>query len=177
MQGGGGYGSVTGTSNALLINYVGRLGRGFPIDRQTMLTPYLELGRHEWDRGVNYGENYVHYWYGFGLLAQFSPASASRLVLSLNAMVGDMFGSYIIVNSGTGLSGFAGSLGDSMMWRVGVLGDYALTQRIHANLGLDYTGFSYGMSALYPVGGNLVAWEPDSTTYYTTLRAGLGVAF
>lgn len=176
------YGSAVGTSSATLINYSARYGKGFIkgfiIDNandEFMLTPYAELGHHEWDRGANYGETYTHNYLGFGALGQYSPVS--KLVLSANAMVGETFGSYITVNSGPGLNGFSGSLGNSILYKVGVAADYAFMKHFHGNVGVDYMSFNYGISAAYPVGGGFVAWEPDSKTNYTTVKIGLGYAF
>jgi hypothetical protein len=164
------YGSVTGTSTAVLEDYSARYGAGIVISDNLMLTPYGELGHHEWDRGVNQGEIYTHDYYGFGLLAQYSPAS--KLVFSANALIGSTFAANIIVNGV-----FSGPLGNSTLTRFGVAADYALAQNLHANVGVDYTSFSYGISGFYPVGTTSVAWEPDSKTNYTIARVGLGYAF
>lgn len=174
---GGTFGSVMSKSSAVLINYSARFGKGFAAGSQFMLTPYVEFGRHEWDRGVNYGEIYTHYYYGIGLLAQYSPASMADFVLSLNLLLGTTSDPYITVNSGPGLNGFSGALGDSSLYRIGVAGDYPFTSRLHGNAGVEYTSFRYGMSAVFPVGGGFVAWEPDSKTYYMTIKLGLGLAF
>jgi hypothetical protein len=181
------YGSVVGTSSAVLINHSARIGKGFYINnvddqfRPTgyvsdlfMLTPYAELGQHEWDRGVNYGETYTNFYYGIGVLGQYSPVS--KLVISANAMFGSTFGSYITVNSGPGLNGFSGGLGNSRIYKVGVSADYAFMEHFHGNFGVEYTSFSYGISATYPVVGG-IAWEPDSTTKYTAVKFGLGYKF
>jgi hypothetical protein len=172
---GGTFGSIVSTSGAVLTNYRLRAGNGYGLNDKFMLTPYLELGVHEWDRGVNYGETYTHKYFGIGALGQFSPVY--KLVLSANAMAGKTFGSYITVNSGPGLNGFSGSLGNSTLYRAGLSADYAFMEHFHGNIGVDYTSFSYGMSGVYPVGSNTVAWEPDSKTNYTTLRLGVGYAF
>lgn len=164
------YGSVTGTSTAVLENYSARYGAGIAFGDKLMLTPYGELGHHEWDRGVNLGEIYTHDYYGIGLLAQYSPAS--KLVLSANLLAGSTFASNIIVNGV-----FSGPLGNSTLARAGVAADFAFTRNIHANIGVDYTSFSYGISSFYPYGSSSVAWEPDSKTRYTTARVGLGYAF
>lgn len=168
---GGVFGSVVGTSSATLSDFSLRLGKGFALHEQFMLTPWFELGHHQWDRGVNYGETYTHFYYGAGVLGQYSPES--RWVLSASALIGNTFGSYITVNSGPGLNGFAGALGGSMISRIGAAADYAFTPTVHGSIGVDYTSFSYGMSALFPVPGG-VAWEPDSKTKYTTFKIGLG---
>lgn len=164
------YGSVTGTSSATLINFSARYGTGFIVNDELMLTPYAELGNHEWDRGVNLGETYTHNYYGIGVLGQYSPVS--KLVLSANAMVGKTSGSNIAVNGA-----FSGGLGNSTLTRVGVAADYAFAQNFHGNVGVDYMSFSYGISAVHPLGGGFVAWEPDSKTKYTTIKIGLGYAF
>ncbi len=175
LIGGGPYGSVVGSSTASLADFSLRLGKGLVAGGQAMLTPYLEFGRHQWDRGVNYGELYTHYYYGIGLLGQYAPAP--RVVLAANVLVGETSSAYITVNSGPGLNGFAGALGSSSLSRIGLSADYAFTPGLHGNIGVDFTRFKYGMSAAYPVGGGFVAWEPDSTTKYTTVRFGLGFAF
>lgn len=172
---GGVFGSVVDTSSATLINFSARYGKGFVVHDQLMLIPYAELGYHQWDRGVNYGETYTHNHFGIGALGQYSPVS--RLVLTANAMFGKTFGSYITVNSGPGLNGFSGPLGNSTLYNVGVSADYAFVENFHANISVDYMSFKYGMSAVFPVGGGFVAWEPDSKTNYGTVKFGLGYAF
>lgn len=180
---GGVFGSIVGVSSAALTNFNARLGRGFVIDsvgyrtiEPFMLTPYVELGSHKWDRGVNYGETYTNNYLAFGTLWQLSPVN-SKLVFSANAMLGTTFRSNIVVNSGPGLNGFSGALGSSTIYKVGLAADYAFSNHFHVNVGVDYMSFGYGMSAVYPVGGGFVAWEPDSRTNYTTIKAGLGYAF
>lgn len=174
---GGSFGSVMSRSSAILVNYGARLGKGITLRDSFMLTPYFEFGRHEWNRGVNYGEIYTHDYLGLGILGQYSPAAASAFVFSLNAMLGETRESYIVVKPGSRAYGFEGGLGDSPLMRFGLAADYAITKRLHGNLAADYESFRYGMSAVYPVGAGFVAWEPDSRTYYTTLRLGLGLAF
>lgn len=174
----GAYGSYLGTSSAVLSNFSFRYGSGFSLKDEFMLTPYAEFGHHEWDRGVNYGEIYTHNWLGIGALGQYSPAR--KLVLTAEAMIGETVGSYISVNAGPGFSGFSSSLGNSTLYKVGISADYAFARHLHGNIGFDFTGFKYGMSAIHPVvinGINNVAWEPDSKTNYTALKAGLGYAF
>ncbi|NNM69069.1 MAG: hypothetical protein HKM00_03730 [Gallionella sp.] len=167
---GGVFGSVVGTSSATLVNYSARYGKGFVINNQFMVTPYAELGKHNWDRGVNYGETYTHNYYGIGALGQYSPNG--KLVLSANVLYGSTYGSSIAVNSGAGLNGFSGGLGNSSLYKLGVSADYAFTKQLHGNVGVDYTSFRYGYSAVY--NGML---EPNSKTNYTMVKVGLGYAF
>ena len=176
----GPYGSITSTSGAVLSNYSARYGKGF--DRgAAMLTPFIEFGSHRWERGINYGETYSNLYYGYGVLSQYSYGNG--LVMSVEAMVGRTTQSAIAVTSsppGTPVAGqmigFSGGLGNSNLYRVGISFDYALVQRLHVNLGADYSAFSYGISGLYPSGSSY-AFEPDSKTNYLTVRLGLGLGF
>ena len=167
--GGGAYGSVVDTSGATLDDYNIRLGKGFAVKSTTMLVPYIEIGHNKWYRGVNDGETYSHHYFGGGVLAQYSPSK--KLVLSANLLAGYTFGSYIDITGA-----FAGSLGNSPLYKAGAAIDYAFTPQWHGKLDIDYTRFEYGMSALYPYNSGY-AWEPDSKTRNTTVRLGLGYAF
>lgn len=175
LKGGGKYGSVISTSGAIFTNYSVRYGKGLASGASSMLTPYLEFGQHMWERGINYGETYTNKFYGLGLLGQY--ALGGRVVLSLEAAYGRTSQSNIVVNSGIGLTGFSGPLGNSDLYKAGISIDFAFGQRMHGNIGVDYTAFNYGISALYPSGANSVSWEPDSQTKYTTFKFGLGQEF
>ncbi len=172
IDGSGYYGSIVDQSNAKITEGSLRYGKGFETADRVMLTPYGELGWHQWERGVNGGETYTHNWYGIGLLAQFSPAS--KLVLSANGLLGRTFAAKISI---AGTHGFNDSLGDSELYKLGLAADYAFTKNFHGNVGFDYVSFKYGVSAVHDVGGGFVAWEPDSKTKYTTVKFGLGYAF
>jgi hypothetical protein len=171
---GGTYGSVVQNSGAIFTDYTLRYGIGFVTGGSSMLTPYIEYGSHEWVRGVNYGETYTHKYYGLGLLRQFSLNR--RSVLALNILYGRTGESAIDIKSGPLLTGFSGPLGNSDLYKFGVAIDYAFSQRLHGTLGVDYTAFTYGISAVYPSGTSSI-WEPDSRTNYTMLRFGLGESF
>lgn len=166
------YGSVVTTSAATFTNYGLRLGKGFELGKRGMtgsahmLTPYIEVGRQEWYRGANAGETYYHNAYGVGLLWQISSA-ASRLVTSINLLVGKTTGSYIDV---TGY--FSGALGASPLYKAGLNFDYLFFKFLHGSAGVDYVRFAYGKSDVYS--GYL---EPDSTSTYLLYKAGLGIAF
>ena len=172
-SGGGAFGSVVNTSSAWLTNFSGRFGKAYPLSEDFMLTPYAELGSHKWDRGVNGGETYSNNWLGVGVLGQFSPVN--KVVFSANALLGGTEGSSISVKSGAGLSGFSISLGNSVVYKFGLIADYAFTKKLHGNAGVDYTSFKYGVSHTVPVNGGSL--EPDSQTNYTLIKLGVGFAF
>jgi opacity protein-like surface antigen len=73
---------------------------------------------------------------------------------------------------------FHTALGNSTIYKVEGSADYAFTQNIHANVGVEWTNFKYGQSAPFVAdifGGSAV--EPSSRTNIVTVRAGLGFAF
>lgn len=171
LSGGSGYGSVVSKSTAILTDYSMRFGKGIYVGRShsitnNLVTPYVELGHHEWFRGVNAGETYSHYFYGVGLLWQYSPMN-SKFVYSVNGLAGKSHRSYIDVTGE-----FSGALGNSSLYKVGLSFDYAISKKIHCNAGAEYTSFAYGISDTY---SNLL--EPDSTSVYIIYKAGLGFIF
>jgi hypothetical protein len=166
------YGSVVTTSGATLTNYSLRLGKGFELGspdtlgRAHMLTPFLELDRQIWYRGVNAGETYYHNAYAAGLLWQTS-ASGSKLVFSAYGLAGQTFNASINVSGS-----FSGALGSSPLYKAGINIDYAPNKILHLHAGADYVRFAYGQSDVYS--GYL---EPDSTSTYVIYKAGVGIAF
>jgi hypothetical protein len=147
------------------------LGKGFAVSQNVMLTPFGELGHHEWQRGVNDGETYTNSYFGIGALAQYSPVA--RLVWTASALVGRTYSANIDV---AGPTGFSGSLGNADLYKAGLSADYAFTPHFHGNVGVNYTAFKYGASSNFRV-GNSIVWEPDSKTGYTTVSVGIGYAF
>ena len=193
----GAYGSLSQTDSAQVTDFSVRYGKGFDIKDNLMLTPYLEIGHHEWKRTLGStcmlaavascgsSEDYKNSYWGLGFLGQVSPAS--NIVLTANAFLGRTFSSSI---SGSGQNYAVGvpapttsfgdqSLGNSMIYKVGASADYSFTDKIHGNIGLDYVSFEYGKSDLFSPNPAIdpYAFEPDSKTRYTTLKVGLGYAF
>lgn len=173
LMSGGSYGSATGVSNATLSDFNARAGKGFVVGNGVMLTPFLELGHHEWDRNPGYSETYTNSYYGIGGMAQYAPVR--RLVLTGTALLGETFGSNINVAFPSAYSAynFSSSLGNSALYKLGVQADYAITAQIHANVGVNYASWNYGQSAPTQYG----FMEPDSQTAVTTVSVGLGYAF
>jgi hypothetical protein len=175
------YGSVKQKNGAVVNDLDFRIGKGFDVRSNLMVTPYLGVGYHDWNRKVNGGEEYSNGYVGGGLLVQWAPVAG--VVLSGHSMVGTTFGSHIDVGAGYGYSGavmaarsdgaFSAALGDSLIYKGGISGDYALTRNIHLNAGVEWTTYRYGESALY----NEVWFEPDSFTLNTTVKAGIGYSF
>ncbi len=178
-----------GQSGAKILEGDFRVGKGFNVLPNAMLTPYLGGGLRRWDRDVcasgpcqpgGYHEDYEHGYWGAGLLAQVSPDS--RLVLSLSGLVGRTVGSEInghaVPGGAATIVPFHAGLGESAIYKVEGSADFAFTSHIHGNVGVEYTNFRYGESAPFVccTGGGL-AVEPESRTSNVTVRVGLGIAF
>ena len=171
---GGGYGSVVAKDGATVKDFDFRVGKGFELRRDAMLTPFFGIGWHDWDRKVNAGEDYSNGYYGAGLLFQYSPLS--RMVLSVDGLVGRTFDSQISIASipDAGIVGSSLSLGQATTYKLGVSDDYALTRSIHVNAGFEWTKFDYGKSSPDPTD---TYYEPDSRTSNVTVRVGAGYSF
>ena len=166
---GGGYGAVVTSDTAKVFDTDFRLGKGFAVADNVMLTPYFGIGSHYWRRGP-FPESYSNGYAGAGLLGQV--AASSQLVFSGYGLVGGTFGSGITVATHSGIAGWSGDLGDSAAYKLGGSADFAITRNLHVNAGDDYSNFEYGRSPF--VNGNV---EPHSTTSNVSLKAGVGYAF
>jgi hypothetical protein len=164
-----------------------RVGKGFDLAPNWMLTPYLGGGYRDWVRnlcqggacfGGGYHEDYSNGYVGAGLMVQF--AATPQLVLTGSGLVGSTVGSQLdggpLTNGLAGIVPFSTSLGNSVMYKIEGSADYAFTQQIHGNVGIEYTNFKYGQSGQF-FDGLGPAIEPNSRTQTITVRAGLGYAF
>lgn len=173
---GGSYGSVVSRSGAILTDISIQYGRGAPLSKSWLLTPYFEIGRHYWWRGVNYGETYTHNYYGVGLLGQYSPSRS--WVFSFHGLLGNTQGANIdVVGASASDPGFSGALGLAQLTKIGAEVGYVLPSELIINFAVESTQFKYGSSATYPSKPGYVQWEPDSATTNTTVRLGLGVTY
>ena len=163
------YGSVESSDSATMNDYSVSFGKGFVLSSQVMLTPYLQLGHHQWDRGLgSYSETYSNGYYGVGAMLQYSPVQ--KLVFTANALVGNTYSSNIDTTTADLPSA---NLGNSSLTRFGVAVDYAFNNRVHVNAGYDRTRFNYGISGVNAYG----YYEPNSSTAYNTFSVGLSYAF
>lgn len=185
------YGSYGQQNHAMITDFSLRYGKGFELRNNLLMTPYAELGHHEWKRNLGStclvgtapdcasSEKYKHYYYGLGALIQHSQNPI--LVLSADGFIGQTFSSKIsgsgtsyLVTTPGGFTAFSPQdLGDKSMYRLGVSADYAFTPQVHGNIGIEYVAFKYGRSAVF----NNDTYEPDSKTNYTNVKIGVGYAF
>jgi opacity protein-like surface antigen len=180
--------NVNGESHARIAEGDFRLGKGFDVAPNFMLTPYLGGGVRSWDRdlcqsgacfGGGYHENYSHGYLGVGLMGQFALTPA--LVLTGSGLVGSTLSSELrgapLANGDPRIVNFQTSLGNSVIWKLEGSLDYAFTQNIHGNVGVEYTNFKYGESGQFIASTAGPAIEPNSRTETVTVRVGLGWAF
>jgi hypothetical protein len=157
-----------------------RLGKGFDVAANWMITPYLGVGYRSWNRDLSnrsgpfgYSELYEHGYVGGGLLVQW--AATDRIVLSASGLVGTTLAPKMATsfNGGALIDPLTYDLGSSAVYMAGLSADYAITREWHANAGVDFLSFRYGASAV-ALDGSL---EPDSRTSNWTLKAGFGYSF
>ena len=163
-----------------------RVGKGFQVSSNVMLTPYFGAGIHSWNRTISAFptgaliEEYRHGYAGAGLLVQF--AVARGVVLSGYGLGGSTFNSEMNFNPNTPVNAatlgpnHTFALGNSTIVKAGGSIDYALTDAWHLNAGIDYTYFKYGASRmeLLPAFGT---FEPPSRTTNITATVGVGYSF
>jgi hypothetical protein len=172
--------TLTNVDGAKVYNWDFRLGKGFDVGPSWMITPYFGAGTRWWDRLLagpfGYDEVYQHAYAGAGLLLQYSPAP--RWVLSANGLVGGTFNANMVSTLTAGgapniCAGCTFQLGSSAIYDAGFSVDYAITEHLHTNAGIDYTFFKYGQSPVVPFGAGAFL-EPNSKTSDLTLSIGLG---
>jgi hypothetical protein len=156
------------------------VGQGIVVAPNWMLTPYVGVGFHSWDRDISnaigpfgYHESYAHGYAGPGLLVQY--AASGRIVLSGYGLIGSTFDPKMKTsfNGGAAMLQDTYGLNTSVIYKAGASADFALTPQWHLNVGADYTNFKYGASPVAPDRTN----EPDSRTQIWTVKAGFGYSF
>jgi hypothetical protein len=168
-------GPVSLTHNAQIADAAFRLGKGFGITPNFMITPFAEFGFHQWQRDTSpmNGETYEHEYAGGGLLFQYAPVQ--RLVLSASGMVGTTIDPKISIAANPRINTAVDlGLGSELTWRVGGAVDYAITPHFHVSGSLDYTEFKYGASARDPING---IYEPNSTSQVLVGKIGFGYSW
>lgn len=165
-------------SRATIQDYTFRLGKGFETARNVMLTPYLGIGGHFWEREIalgnpgGYHESYSHAYAGAGGLIQY--AFLRRWVVTGNALIGKTFWAQVSAEPQIDHA----ALGSSLLVDLGLELDFAAYKALHLFAGVDYMNYSYGQSGVYIVNnGNNTAMEPFSRTEIYAFDVGLRFAY
>lgn len=166
------------TTNTTTLDFNGRLGKAFAISldgqhsTDMMLTPYIEVGYHRWDRelkgSAGYNETYDNYQTSLGVLGQFSPID--RWVVSATMSLGTTWDGNVSTNL-AGVGNF--SLGNHAIAKGSLGVDYRITDRWSVNSKATVQYFGYGKSPVNSSG----FYEPDSTTDLYGFQIGAGFAF
>lgn len=180
----GAFGGLTSPANEKFWNEDVRVGEGFNLTQTIMLTPFIGGGFRHWNRfpTIGYVEDYYNGYAGGGMLLQVDATprsccptccgSSTAVVLAAYGLLGYTIDPYM-QTSGPGaavpLQTFP--LGNAPLVKAGASIDYRFTEHLHANAGLDWTYFNFGVSPLNPVLG---AVEPNSRTSELLVKAGLG---
>ncbi len=163
------------TDRSTMYRVVGRLGKGFFLSPNAMVTPYLALGYQHWNRDLvgpyGYVEDYSAFLFGIGAKGQY--ALTNRLVLGAHA-------EFLAVVNGhmtPKIRGLGNILGTSQFGMsgeedVGLNVDYRIDGPVHLFGGLNYIHYNY-------TGGlfNFGAFEPFSATNLFRVEAGVAYSF
>lgn len=175
---GGAYGDLVQKDRASVVNVDVRIGKGFDVFDDVMLTPYAGLGWRDWARTLSgpggYREDYRHAYAGAGALLQWSPAK--QWVIGVNGLVGRTFAAEMAttpIPGGFPMPADEFRLGSSTLYMAGASLDYAVTNNVHLAAGVDYLGFRYGRSQPNVYG----LYEPDSRTDDVSVKIGVGYSF
>jgi hypothetical protein len=174
------FGSSIGESGASIRDFSLRYGAGYPQDRTTLLTLFAELGNHKYLRTLGLGttgayqETYWHNYLGLGAMLQYSPSES--WVYSVQAMIGHTFQSRMDAVFQAPYNQLSVKLGNSSIEKLEFQADYAITRSFHANAAVELMTWSYGASGSQQVAGASL-FEPNSTTFTTAARVGVGYAF
>jgi hypothetical protein len=173
------------TDNATTNRVVARLGEGFSLAPDMMLTPYLAGGYQDWSRNIaatsqapESGEFYSTGLVGAGALFQYAPTT--RLVLGADAEAFATVGGGMTPTTYPGnLLGSAG-FGTSGEERIALNADYRVIGSWHLYGGLNLTHFNYTGGALGTAqirGLTLTGREPSSSTNLFGMDLGVAYAF
>lgn len=183
-------GRLDGQSNVKIWEGDFRLGKGFDIAPNFMLTPYLAAGCAA---GIGTSARAApasaaaiadssHAYLGAGLFAQY--AMTPNLVLSASGLVGSTFDSKLkggpLANGNPTIVNFQTGLGNDVIYELEGSLDYAFTQNLHTEMSASNIPTSRMVSVspfMTDINGTLGVEPLASRTENVTARAGLGWAF
>ncbi|MHB8237744.1 MAG: hypothetical protein ACYDDD_09795 [Acidithiobacillus ferrivorans] len=162
-----------GTDNATTNRATARLGKGFSLSNDMMLTPYVAGGYQSWNRDLQgpygYIEDYHSGLIGAGVMFQY--AINPRFVIGANLEGLAMIGGGMTPHIHNGILGSA-SFDTSGQEKIAADVDYRAYGQWHLYGGLSLTHFNY-------TGGLLKYgfFEPSSSTNLLNMDAGIAYQF
>jgi hypothetical protein len=142
-------------------------------NEENMLTPYFQYVLHDWERSINSGESYRSSYIMAGLLWQYSPVK--KLVFSTSYAIGKTRDATLTDNDQDNDTGIY-PLGLEKITCATLGINYALIDNIHIFAEISSIRSAYGASNTIVTSAGS-SWEPSSTTEYTKVNAGIGLAF
>ncbi len=173
------YGAVggkpyNGTDSAIFNRVMARVGMGFGIGGQSMVTPYISGGYQSWNRALQgpygYTEDYRAGLVGAGALFQY--AVTPRFVVSGDAEVLAVVGGGMTPHIFNGRLGSA-SFGTSAEEKIEAGWDYRVTGPLHVYSDVSFTHYNYTGGALAIHGAS----EPSSETNQFGMSLGIAYQF
>jgi hypothetical protein len=172
---------LSDTTAETIQEYGARVGLGYDVGQDWMLTPYIGFGGRHWKRDLGptatgeFIETYNHLFAGAGSLVQY--AISPRSVVTGNVFLGHLFNASID-DPPDGLQHASLDTWQPMI-RLGLEADYAASSFVHIFTAIDFTHFGYGQSGVFPVPGapGTGVMEPISWTNETAFTVGLRLAF
>ena len=161
------------TDQATTQNFLGKLGKGFSISNNMMLTPYVAGGFQLWTRQLpGTHERYHSEFVGAGLMYQYAPTA--RLVLGADMRV------LALVGGGIKTSQWSSGFGTSGEESIGIHADYKISGGWHVYGGLNFTHFTYtgtDIVTFYQGATEYIGKEPPSSTNLLGMHLGLAYSY
>lgn len=168
------------TSSAYRVTDVGlKVGKPFALSEHYQLTPYVQLGRREWDRTLRgtggYDEAYSNDYYGVGVRSDFLvPHTDGKLLVSGNVGVSRNADVQLTASAlPGGLPDMSFGLGAHNRYDLGVAVHYKLLPSVAVFAGVDAMKTRFGASAVNAYG----LAEPSSSTEVLSARVGAAYLF
>ncbi|MHB1666061.1 hypothetical protein [Thiomonas sp.] len=153
-----------------------RVGKGFLLNDNFLVTPYLQFEHHNWDREVagvgavmGAHEDYRFDAAGFGVKGDVQVMP--RLVLTADVNASETLDSSMRFHAEGGIPGMNFSLGNRPVLGASVGADYRIDGPLHVYTKLAVERFGFAASEVNPMGYQ----EPTSRT--TQISADVGIAY
>ncbi len=150
------------TTHASIVTVDAKVGQGFVVGGNSVVTPYFNLGYRYWERDL--GNTQVEYYHHYAALggAMFQYSLTDKVVLSAYSAAGLTFGAQMRTG------GVDYDLGSAAVYKLGGKIGYKLSERYELFTSLDFDHFQYVKSDV--IGG---IYEPSSFTSDTAVRVGI----
>lgn len=141
-----------------------KLGKGFQINSQLLVTPFITYGHRYWNRKLSYTENYNMNFAGAGIEADYQVTP--NLIVSGQGMGGSTFDNSLNT-PGTRVTY---NLGNEPIVQASLSANYRLLKNWYAFSRINYNYYRFGQSK---VNARYQTFEPNSTTQEASIDFGI----